>query len=111
MNVYLQCFLFGVAGDAAVELVRMLAYLQQGKWHRKYGDWRFWLARLIFLVVAGGLALALAIDGASSRMLAFHAGAAASLTVGWMSRRLPFKNEPAELGVMPRAEGRPTESS
>jgi hypothetical protein len=89
MNVYWQCFLFGLAGNTAVETVKILGYIQSGKYPRMYNDWRFWAARLVFMVIAGGIALALAVDGVTARVIAFHAGAAATLVVGKMAARLP----------------------
>ena len=93
MNVHIQCFLYGVIGNLAVEVLRALGYFHRRKFHAMYFDWRFWVVRGIFFAIAGLLALALSVDGFSSRVLAFNAGAGCTLTIGLMARR-----PPAQLG-------------
>ena len=45
-------------GNVAVELAKLLMYAHRGRYHRKYADWRFWVARLLMVFIAGVMALA-----------------------------------------------------
>jgi hypothetical protein len=45
VNPHLAYFLFGMAGNIAVEVLKILGYFQRGRFHRQYGDWRFWVVR------------------------------------------------------------------
>lgn len=81
MAPHLVCFLFGMAGNVGLEIVRLLTCAQCGRYHAKYKDWRFWLLRVLFVLIAGIMALAYSMAGVSSPFVAFHAGAAASYAI------------------------------
>jgi hypothetical protein len=89
VNPHLVCFLFGLAGNAAIEVVRVLGYAQRGRYHGKYKDWRFWLARLLLVLCSGVMALAYSLTGLSYALLAFHVGAGATLLIEHMASKLP----------------------
>ena len=89
ISPHLQCFLFGMAGNVSVELVKILKYAERRKYHAKYGDWRFWSARLLLVALSGVMALAWSVSGVSSAVMSFHVGVAATLLIEWMSRNRP----------------------
>ena len=91
-----RCFLFGMAGNAAVEVVRILNSAQRGQYHRKYRDWRFWVARIILTLLSGVMALAYSYSGLSLPLLAFHVGAGATLLIEKMTQT------PPDIPSMPR---------
>ena len=96
MDRHLVCFLFGMAGNAAIEVVRILGYAHRGRYHGKYRDWRFWLARVLLVLFAGVMALAYSLAGFSSPFLAFHVGVAATLLIEHMASKLPpFIEQPS----------------
>jgi hypothetical protein len=91
VSPHLLCFLFGMAGNVAVEVVRVLGYAQRGRgYHKKYSDWRFWTARVLLVLLAGVMALAYSLSGFSSTLLAFHVGVGATLLIEYMAGKLPF---------------------
>lgn len=85
MGPHLLCFLFGMAGNTGLEIVRLLSCAQRGRYHGKYKDWRFWLLRVLFVLIAGVMALAYSLTGLSSPFVAFHVGAAASYAIERMA--------------------------
>jgi 4-amino-4-deoxy-L-arabinose transferase-like glycosyltransferase len=89
MNPHLVYFLFGMAGNSAIEVVRLLGYAQRSHYHNKYKDWRFWLARVLLLVLAGVMALAYSLTGFPYALVAFHVGVAATLLVERMANKPP----------------------
>jgi len=84
-----------MAGNIAIEVVRLLSYAHRGRYHSKYRDWRFWVVRMLFVVVAGVMALAYSLSGFSYPILAFHIGVAATLLIEHMASKLPaFLEQP-----------------
>ena len=89
MNPHLVCFLLSMAGNAAVEVGSFLNYARRGSYPGSYSDWRFWICRSLFVIVAGVLGLACSLSGFSTPLLAFHVGAASTLLVEQMGGKLP----------------------
>lgn len=95
MTPNLVCFLFGMAGNTAIELVKLLGYAQRGRYPSRYKDWRFWVIRLLLVLISGVMALAYSLTGFSYAPLAFHAGVASTLFIEHLSRKLPpFLEQP-----------------
>ncbi len=85
-------FLFGFLGSMAAALGRVVTRVQAGGTRPAYfGDWRYWILRVGFALVAGGgLAVAAAPVCEERRLIvAFAAGAAALIAVDRMTRSLP----------------------
>jgi hypothetical protein len=93
VNPHLVCFLLGMAGNAAVEVMRALSYFHRRRFHAMYRDRRFWMTRALFAVFAGIMALAYSLGGFSSPLLAFHVGAAAPLILQYMTKTRPAEDE------------------
>lgn len=93
MNPHLACFLFGMVGNIAVEVLKILGYFQRGRFHRQYRDWRFWFVRSVLVLISGLMALAYSMGGHQLPILAFTIGAASPLLISQMARRLPFEDQ------------------
>jgi hypothetical protein len=101
VNPHLACFLFGMAGNIAVEVLKILGYFQRGRFHRQYGDWRFWVVRSVLVLISGLMALAYSMSGQQIPALAFTIGAASPLLISQMARRSPFEDQPKLPGDGP----------
>lgn len=83
-----------MVGNVAVEVVALLRYAHRGAYHKKYASWKFWVARVLFVLIAGATALAYSLSGFSFELLAFHVGVAETLLIEYLSSKLPFIPEP-----------------
>ena len=89
MGMHLVCMFFGMAGNLTVEVVRILRDADRGRYHRRYSDRRFWMARGLMILQAGILSLACSMTGMQLPIVAFHVGVAATLVVNRMQKRVP----------------------
>jgi hypothetical protein len=81
---FLQQFLWGFVGSVAVEVVKIHFVLGTSRrLPLRYRKPRYWIARLLLAVTAGGLAVAYDIK---SPVLALHVGAATPLIVQALSK-------------------------
>ena len=77
--IVIEQFLWGFLGSLTVEIVKIHGYLSaSGNLPLRYGRPRFWVARLLLAMTAGGLAVAYDIK---TPVLALHVGAATPLIV------------------------------
>lgn len=89
MDPTLRSFLYGVAGNVSIEVVKYLGNAQRGRYHHKYGQWRFWIARTILFLLSGVLATAVSLSVSSTPLLAYSVGAGASLLIERMAASPP----------------------
>jgi hypothetical protein len=97
VNPHLASFLFGMAGNIAVEVLKILGYFQRGRFHRQYGDWRFWVARSALVLISGLMGLAYSMSGFQAPAVSFAIGTASPLLISQMARRSPFEDQPPQL--------------
>lgn len=91
---FLQQFLWGFMGSAAVEIVQIYFLLGASrKLPLRYSKPTYWIARLLLALTAGGLAVAYDIK---TPVLAIHVGAATPLIVRALAQH--FGNSLASHG-------------
>lgn len=84
----IETFLWGVGGSVAVEAVSLYNYTnsRSGLLPKRYKRVAFWMVRMLLAIVAGGLALAYAVQ---TPIVAIHIGAATPLILQTLARTAP----------------------
>ena len=87
MDQSLKMFLFGIAGSAAIEVLKILSIYESGRqFPARYKKKGFWFVRALLALIGGLLAWAY---GVQSTILAFHIGAATPVILENLSRSRP----------------------
>jgi hypothetical protein len=98
-------FVWGVGGSLAVEIVYLHQYLQTEPYHipERYRKVSFWIVRLALAGIAGGLAVAYAIE---DPILALNVGAATPLIIGAFAKGVPAKLSDLPTPATPGSKSR-----
>jgi hypothetical protein len=83
-------FLFGLAGSAAVETLRVVIAYERGRIPARYKKWGFWSVRSLLGAFAGLLAVAYDVQ---SGILAMHIGAATPAIIENFATKPPLPTE------------------